>query len=65
MAKNTGNGSRIGIILNRSQVYNPKNKMFIKKNEKGQFMSTKETPYKAVRIENKSNMNLSEHSQSK
>ena len=52
MAKNTNNGSRIGVITNRTQTYNPKTKQYIKRNtENGQFISTKATPFKSVRKE--------------
>ena len=51
MAKNNGNGKRTGIIKNRTQVLNPKTGMYMKRNEKGQFISGKSTPYKAIRKE--------------
>jgi hypothetical protein len=56
MAKNTGKGSRKGSVKGRTQVENPKNKDFVKRNEtegspkKGEFMDVKEggKPFKGV-----------------
>lgn len=54
MAKNTGNGTRIGIIADRTQVYNEKTGKYVKRNTTtGQFMGSKKTPYKAIRVEKK------------
>ena len=53
MAKNTGNGVRQGTINNRTQTYNPKTGQFIKRNENGQFIANKKTPFKNVRREQK------------
>ena len=52
MAINTGNGSRKGIILNRSQTFNPKTGQYVKRDETGKFVSSKETPFKNIRREN-------------
>lgn len=53
MAKNTGYGYRTGIIINRTQSYNPKTKKFMKRDTKtGQFVSSKNTPFKNVKKEN-------------
>ena len=49
MAKNTGTGGRTGIIANRTQTYNPKTGLYVKKDETGKFIKTKETPFKNVR----------------
>ena len=49
MAKNTGTGGRTGVIANRSQTYNPKTKQFIKRDESGKFIGSKDTPFKNVR----------------
>ena len=49
MAKNTGTGGRTGVIANRTQTYNPKTGLYIKKDETGKFIKTKETPFKNVR----------------
>ena len=51
MAKNTGKGGRTGIIANRSQTYNPKTNQYVKRDESGQFLATKETPFKNVKRE--------------
>lgn len=52
MARNTGNGTRVGIITNRTQTYNPKTKQYVKRDTTtGQIISCKDTPYKAVRRE--------------
>lgn len=51
MAKNNGNGKRTGIIKNRTQTYNEKTGMYMKRDENGRFMSGKSTPYKAIRKE--------------
>lgn len=51
MGKNTGNGNRIGVVLNRTQTYNPKTKQYVKRDETGQFIGTKETPFKNIRRE--------------
>ena len=51
MGKNTGNGSRIGIVANRTQTYNSKTGQYVKRDESGKFIGAKDTPYKAVRRE--------------
>lgn len=55
MAKNTGQGHRHGAVDNRSQVYNPKTKDYVKRDaETGQFMDRKTSsggPFKGVRKE--------------
>lgn len=50
MAKNTGNGFRIGSVKDRSQVSNPKNNTWVKRDtESGKFIGAKTgTPYKGV-----------------
>ena len=57
MAKNaktkTGKSTRKGCVKNRSQYHNTKTGIFMKRNEKGQFISGKKTPYKSVRKEKK------------
>jgi hypothetical protein len=57
MAKNTktktGQGCRKGCIKNRSQVFNEKTGVYMKRDETGRFLSGKRTPYKNVRKENK------------
>lgn len=56
MAKNppTGDGHRIGAIKQRSQVFNPRTGLYVKRNaENYQFMDVKQdgTPFKGVRKE--------------
>lgn len=51
MARNTGRGSRIGSVKNRTQVQNPKTGRFIKRDtETGQFINQKSDvkPFKGV-----------------
>ncbi len=51
MAKNTGNGFRLGSVKDRSQVQNPQNGKWTKRDtETGQFMDQKQdgTPFKGV-----------------
>lgn len=56
MATNTGKGSRIGAVKNRTQVENPKTGDYVKRNEepddshKGEFMAVKKDgkPFKGV-----------------
>jgi len=52
MAKNTGLSYRSGVVSNRTQVYNEKTNKYIKRDTKtGQFLSSKDTPYKNIRKE--------------
>jgi hypothetical protein len=54
MAKNTGDDYREGEVRDRSQVYNPATKKWIKRNgETGEFMQVKKggEPFKGVRKE--------------
>lgn len=52
MAKNTQEGHRIGQIKDRSQTYNPKTEMYIKRDtETGKILSCKKEKYKGVRLE--------------
>jgi len=56
MAGNTGNNSRNGAIAKRTQVYNPINKCYIKRNSiTGKFISVRKEkgPYKGVTDEKK------------
>ncbi|ARF09654.1 hypothetical protein Indivirus_2_33 [Indivirus ILV1] len=54
MAKNTGSGGRTGVIANRSQTYNPKTGLYVKRDtETGKFMGTKDTAFKNVRRDDK------------
>lgn len=54
MAKNTLNNTRKGAVKARSQVYNNKTNMFVKRDKKtGRFISGKSTPYKGVTKEKK------------
>ena len=54
MARNTGNNSRKGAVKNRTQLFNEKTKVHLKRDKKtGQFVSGKKTPYKGVTNENK------------
>ena len=49
-----GDGHRIGAVKNRSQTYNPKTQLYVKRNPKtGHFMDVKQdgTPFKGVRKE--------------
>lgn len=51
MAKNKGN-TRKGAVKERSQCFNEKTQMYVKRNKKtGRFMSCKVTPYKGVKKE--------------
>jgi len=45
MAKNKpfGDGARKGAVKNRSQVFNPKTKLFVKRGPDGKFMDVKTT----------------------
>ena len=56
MAKNTGENHRHGAVDNRSQVYNPKNDSWTKRDSgTGRFMDQKTScndPFKGVRKEN-------------
>ena len=51
MGKNTGNGSRLGPVKDRTQYYSKASGLFLKRDDKGRFMSGKSTPYKGVRKE--------------
>jgi hypothetical protein len=49
MGKNTGNNTRKGAVKDRSQVYNEKTQMFIKRDATtGKFMSCSVNSYKGV-----------------
>lgn len=53
MAKNTNDGYRIGAVKDRTQVFNPKNSTFIKRDAKtGQFISASKNKYKGITKEN-------------
>lgn len=50
----SGDGHRNGAVRNRSQVYNPKTGLYVKRDsETGRFMDVKQdgTPFKGVRKE--------------
>ena len=50
MGKNTGNGSRIGVVKNRQQTFNPKTGQYVKRDTvTGKIVASKGTPYKSVR----------------
>lgn len=51
MAKNTGEGKRVGTISGRTQTYNPKSGQYIKRGEDGKFMASKDTPFKSIKCE--------------
>ncbi len=58
MAKNTGQGSRVGSVSERTQTKNPVTGEFVKRNEadgpgKGQFMDVKQdgSKFKGVAVE--------------
>ena len=51
MAKNTGNGGRVGAVKDRSQ-FLTKNGVYLKRDSDGKFLSGKGTPYKGVTKEN-------------
>lgn len=53
MAKNTGDNKRQGAVKDRSQFYNEKTGLYMKRDEKGRIMSGKKTPYKGVSKEKK------------
>lgn len=50
MAKNTGRGSRVGAVKQRSQVLNPKTGKWTKRGTDGQFLDGKSDnqPFKGV-----------------
>lgn len=49
MARNTNNNTRKGAVKSRTQCYNEKTKVFIKRDKKtGRFISGKKTAYKGV-----------------
>ncbi len=49
MAKNTGEGFRVGSVRDRSQTFNPQTQQYVKRNDStGRFMAAKEGPYKGV-----------------
>jgi hypothetical protein len=53
MAENTGHGSRIGAVRQRSQTFNPLTRMWTKRGTSGRFVNSKSggTPFKGVRKE--------------
>lgn len=53
MAKNTGRGSRIGAVRQRSQALNPLTRIWTKRGASGRFMNGKSggAPFKGVRRE--------------
>ncbi len=52
MARNTGKGHRIGAVKKRSQFLNDANGNYMKRDDKGRFVSgKKDAPYKGVRME--------------
>jgi hypothetical protein len=56
MAKNTGEGTRLGVVKERSQCYNPKTECYVKRDkETGRFIGVKKDgePFKAIRKETK------------
>jgi len=58
MARNTNCNTRKGAVRDRTQVLNPKTKLYIKRDKKtGKFISAKVTPYKGITKE-KVNKNL-------
>ena len=49
MARNTNCNTRKGAVKDRTQVLNPKTKLYIKRDKKtGKFISAKVTPYKGI-----------------
>lgn len=53
MAKNTGDGTRQGMIKDRSQFYNEKTGMYVKRGGDGKIMSQSKNAYKGVKLEKK------------
>ncbi len=53
MAKNTGRGSRVGAVRQRSQTHNPRTQTWTKRGSNGRFMDGKHdsAPFKGVRKE--------------
>jgi len=54
MGKNTGNGTRLGVVKERTQCYNPKTECYVKRDtETGRFIGVKKDgePFKAIRKE--------------
>jgi hypothetical protein len=56
VAKNTGRGTRIGAVRQRSQTYNPRTANWTKRGPNGQFMDQKadSRPFKGVTKEQRS-----------
>ena len=55
MGKNTGNKSRKGAVIDRSQMYNDKTGLFIKRDTTtGKFMAASETKFKGVTLKESS-----------
>jgi hypothetical protein len=49
MAKNTGQGHRVGSVTDRSQTFNPRTDQYVKRDDSsGRFMATKDSPFKGV-----------------
>lgn len=56
MAKNTNEGTRVGSIKERTQYYNEKNKLYIKRDTTtGKFISSSKNKYKSIRLESNDN----------
>lgn len=54
MGKNTGNGSRLGVVRDRKQTFNPTTGKFVKLNtDTGKIMACKDTPFKSVRMDSR------------
>jgi hypothetical protein len=52
MAKNTNDGHRVGAVKERSQVYNEKTGMYVKRDTStGKFVSSSTNKYKGVEME--------------
>jgi len=51
MGRNTGNGTRIGLIKSRKQAYNPRTKQYIKINtDTGKIMGSSSNKFKSIRV---------------
>jgi len=52
MAKNTNDGYRIGSVKIRTQVFNPQNNQYVKRDANtGKFLSSSSKKYKGVKLE--------------
>ena len=66
MGKNTGKSFRLGAVIDRSQVLNPKTNQYVKRDATtGQFIAAKATQFKGVKLENNNNNNNNNNNKNK